>query len=213
MPERKLAALITALHRARQNDRPITLVGAGLPQLTGQMGRAKSYAERLFRFVSIGRLDEAAATAAVAHPIEAEECGIEQEAVDRILQVTRGYPYFLQEWGKQSWDAAEQCPIAAADVELAHPAALAALDDSFFRVRFDRTTPSEKRYLRAMAELGEGPCSSTAIADLLGRKASSLGPVRASLIAQGMIYTPGYGETAFTVPLFDEFMRLAIPVD
>jgi hypothetical protein len=213
VPERELAALITALHRARQNERPITLVGAGLPQLTGQMGRAKSYAERLFRFVSIGRLDEAAATAAVAHPIEAEECAIKQEAVDRILEVTRGYPYFLQEWGKQSWDAAEQCPITAGDVELAHPAALAALDDSFFRVRFDRTTPSEKRYLRAMAELGEGPCSSTAIADLLGRKASSLGPVRASLIAKGMIYTPGYGETAFTVPLFDEFMRRAIPTD
>lgn len=211
VPERELAALITALHRARQNDRPITLVGAGLPQLTGQMGKAKSYAERLFLFISIGQLNEAAATAAIVHPIEAEECSIEPEAVARILEVTRGYPYFLQEWGKQCWDAAARCPITAADVELANPTAIAALDDSFFRVRFDRLTPSEKRYLRAMADLGEGPCTSTAIADHLGRKPSSLGPVRASLIAKGMIYTPGYGQTAFTVPLFDSFMRRAMP--
>lgn len=211
VPERELAALITALHRARQNERPITLVGAGLPQLTGQMGKAKSYAERLFLFISIGQLDEAAATAAIVHPIEAEDCGIETGALARILEVTQGYPYFLQEWGKQCWDAAQRCPITAADVDLGHPTALAALDDSFFRVRFDRLTPSEKRYLRAMAELGEGPCASTAIADHMGRKSSSLGPVRASLIAKGMIYTPGYGQTAFTVPLFDAFMRRAMP--
>jgi hypothetical protein len=125
--ERELAALITALHRARQNDRPITLIGAGLPQLTGQMGKAKSYAKRLFLFIGIGQLDEAAATAAIVHPIEAEECSIEPEAVARILEVTQGYPYFLQEWGKQCWDAATDCPITAADVELANPTAIAAL--------------------------------------------------------------------------------------
>ena len=129
--------------------------------------------------------------------------------------VTEGYPYFLQEWGKQCWDAAGVCPITVADVELAHPTAIAALDDSFFRVRFDRLTPSEKRYLRGMAELGtgsgEGPFASTAIADHIGRKSSSFGPVRASLIAKGMIYTPGYGETAFTVPMFGAFMRRAMP--
>ncbi|WP_082733606.1 MULTISPECIES: ATP-binding protein [Sphingobium] len=209
--ERELAALITALHRARQNDRPITLVGAGLPQLVGQMGKAKSYAERLFLFASIGPLDGTAATAALVHPIEMEECSITQDAVDRILEVTENYPYFLQEWGKQSWDAATQCPITANDVAVAHPAAISALDDSFFRVRFDRLTPSEKRYLRAMADLGPGPYSSTAIADHLQRKASSFGPVRASLVAKGMIYTPGYGQTAFTVPLFDAFMRRAMP--
>jgi hypothetical protein len=209
--ERELAALITALHRARQNDRPITLVGAGLPQLTGQMGRAKSYAERLFLFISIGPLNDAAATAAIVHPIEAEDCSIAHDAVAHILAVTRGYPYFLQEWGKQCWEAAARCPITAADVDIASPTAIAALDGSFFRVRFDRLTPSEKRYLRGMAELGEGPCASTAIAELLGRKPSSLGPVRASLIAKGMIYTPGYGQTAFTVPLFDAFMRRAMP--
>ena len=211
VPGRELAALITALHRARQNERPITMVAAGLPQLAGQMGKAKSYAERLFLFTTIGPLDEVAATAAIVHPIEAEECSIEPAAVARIIAVTQGYPYFLQEWGKQCWDAADACPITAADVELAHPTAIAALDASFFRVRFDRLTPAEKRYLRAMADLGDGPYSSTAIADHIGRKSSSFGPVRASLIAKGMIYTPGYGETAFTVPLFGAFMRRAIP--
>jgi AAA ATPase domain len=209
--ERELAALITALHRARQNDRPITLVAAGLPQLAGQMGKAKSYAERLFLFTSIGPLDDLAATAAIVHPIEAEACSIEHDAVRQILAVTQGYPYFLQEWGKQCWEAADRCPITASDVDLAYPSAIAALDDSFFRVRFDRLTPSEKRYLRAMADLGEGPQSSTVIADQLGRKPSSFGPVRASLIAKGMIYTPGYGQSAFTVPLFDAFMRRIMP--
>ncbi|WP_340267840.1 AAA family ATPase [Sphingobium mellinum] len=209
--ERELAALITALHRARQNERPITLVAAGLPQLAGQMGKAKSYAERLFLFTSIGPLDDDAATAAIVHPIEFEECGIEPDAVAKILSVTQGYPYFLQEWGKQCWEAADTCPITAHDVDLAYPTAIAALDESFFRVRFDRLTPSEKRYLRAMADLGEGPYSSTAVADHLGRKPSSFGPVRASLVAKGMIYTPGYGQTAFTVPLFDAFMRRIMP--
>ena len=209
--EPELAALITALHRARQNDRPITLVAAGLPQLAGQMGKAKSYAERLFLFTSIGSLDVEAATAAIVHPIEAEDCTVEPAAVTKILDVTKGYPYFLQEWGKQCWEAADQCPITAQDVDVAYPVAIAALDGSFFRVRFDRMTPSEKRYLRAMADLGEGPYSSSAIADHMGRKPSSYGPVRASLIAKGMIYVPGYGETAFTVPLFDAFMRRIMP--
>lgn len=211
VPEHELAALITALHRARQNDQPITLVAAGLPQLAGQMGKAKSYAERLFLFTNIGPLNQADATSAIVHPIVAEDCSIEPEAVTKILQVTKGYPYFLQEWGKQCWDAADQCPITASDVDQAFPTAIAALDDSFFRVRFDRMTPSEKRYLRAMADLGEGPYSSTTIAEHMKRKPSSFGPVRASLIAKGMIYQPGYGETAFTVPLFDAFMRRIMP--
>lgn len=213
VPERELAALITALHRARQNDRPITLVGAGLPQLAGQMGRAKSYAERLFVFAQIGPLPPDAARAALANPIKAEDCDITDDAVDQVLSVTRGYPYFLQEWGKQCWDAATTCPITAADVAIASPAAIAALDASFFRVRFDRLTPSEKRYLRGMAALGEGPYVSSAIAEHLSKKPNAFGPVRASLIAKGMIYTPGYGETDFTVPLFDAFMRRAIPVE
>jgi AAA ATPase domain len=211
VPEHELAALITALHRARQNDQPITLVAAGLPQLAGRMGKAKSYAERLFLFTTIGPLNQTDATSAIVHPIEVEDCSIEPDAVTKILEVTKGYPYFLQEWGKQCWDAADQCPITASDVDLAYPTAIAALDDSFFRVRFDRMTPSEKRYLRAMADLGEGPYSSTSIAEHMNRKPSSFGPVRASLVAKGMIYTPGYGETAFTVPLFDAFMRRIMP--
>ena len=210
VPERELAALITALHRARQNERPISMVAAGLPQLPGQMGRAKSYAERLFLFTTVGPLTDAAAATAIVRPIEEENCSITPEALAHILAVTRNYPYFLQEWGKQAWDTATSCPITAQDIELAYPTAIAALDDSFFRVRFDRLTPAEKRYLRAMAELGPGPCSSTAIAEILDRKPSSFGPLRASLIAKGMIYTPGYGQTAFTVPLFDEFMRRAV---
>lgn len=209
--ERELAALITALHRARQNERPIALVAAGLPQLAGLMGKAKSYAERLFLFTSIGALDIEAATSAIVHPIQAEECSIEDDAVAKILAVTQGYPYFLQEWGKQCWDAAQKCPITAEDVDLAYPTAIAALDDSFFRVRFDRMTPAEKRYLRAMADLGEGPYNSTAIAEHLDRKPSSFGPVRAALVAKGMIYTSAYGQTAFTVPLFDAFMRRIMP--
>jgi hypothetical protein len=211
VPERELAALITALHRARQNDRPITMVAAGLPQLAGRMGKAKSYAERLFLFTGIGPLDREAARAAIVHPIEAEACSIDAAAVSKICDVTQGYPYFLQEWGKQCWDAAERCPITAADVASANPTAIASLDDSFFRVRFDRMTPSEKRYLRAMADLGDGPFNSTAIAEHLGRKPSSFGPIRASLAAKGMIYTPDYGLTAFTVPLFGAFMRRSMP--
>jgi hypothetical protein len=195
VPEHELAALITALHRARQNDRPITLVAAGLPQLAGQMGKAKSYAERLFLFTTIGPLGTDAASSAIVHPIEAEECTIEPDAVAQIIAVTEGYPYFLQEWGKQCWDAAVACPITSADVDLAYPTAIAALDGSFFRVRFDRLTPSEKRYLRGMADLGEGSFASTAIADHIGRKPSSFGPVR-----------------AFTVPMFGAFMRRAMPV-
>lgn len=211
VPELQLGALITALHRARQNDRPIAMVAAGLPQLPGQMGRAKSYAERLFLFKSIGPLPDDAAAAAIVRPIEQEKCSVAPDALARILEVTRNYPYFLQEWGKQAWDAADDCPITLDDVDVAHPAAIAALDGSFFRVRFDRLTPAEKRYLRAMSELGPGPFSSTAIASVLGRSPSSFGPLRASLVAKGMIYTPEYGQTSFTVPLFDEFMRRAMP--
>ena len=211
VPEVELAALITALHRASQRQLPIALVGAGLPQLLGQMGRAKSYAERLFIFEPIGPLDAGAARAAIADPIEAEGEAIEKSAVAAIFEATQGYPYFLQEWGKQSWDVAEGSPIRTADVALATPAALAQLDASFFRVRFDRMNPSEKRYVRAMAQLGEGPHRSGDIADHLGVKVTSAAPLRSALIAKGMIYSPNHGDTAFTVPMFDAFMRRIMP--
>jgi anti-anti-sigma regulatory factor len=206
-----LAALITALHRARQEERPVTLVAAGLPQLARLTGEAKSYAERLFRFETIGPLDPAAAEAALVRPAIAEDVEFTPAAIDALLAVTERYPYFLQEWGARAWEVADASPIDADDVAAATPAAIAALDRSFFRVRFDRMSPAEKRYLRGMAELGPGPTPSSAIAAALGRGASSFGPVRATLIAKGMIYLPGYGETAFTVPLFDDFLRRALP--
>lgn len=207
----QLAALITALHRAAQRQLPIVLVGAGLPQLRGHMGRAKSYAERLFDFPEIGPLNEEAARQALAKPAEAEGAAFEPDALNAVLDKTRGYPYFLQEWGKHSWDAANESPITAADVELASTTTICALDESFFRVRFDRLTPTEKRYLRAMAELGPGPHRSGDIAHELKRQVTSLGPTRSQLIAKGMIWSPNHGDTAFTVPLFDEFMRRIMP--
>ncbi|HVU34224.1 MAG TPA: ATP-binding protein [Opitutaceae bacterium] len=211
VPEDELAALITALHRTAQLQLPVVLVGAGLPQLRGRMGRAKSYAERLFEFPEIGALPRPAATIAIEKPAEAEGARFDPAALDRIVKETRGYPYFLQEWGKHSWDAATQSPIILADVEKASQLAVAALDESFFRVRFDRLTPSEKRYLRAMAELGPGPHRSGDIAAELGREVTALGPVRNQLIAKGMIWSPHHGDTAFTVPLFDEFMHRIMP--
>jgi hypothetical protein len=211
VPEEQLAALISALHRASQHQLPITMVAAGLPPLLGQMGRAKSYAERLFEFVPIGPLDQPAATAALQRPIEREGETIDDAAIAAILTQTQGYPYFLQEWGKHSWDLAEASPITADDVAAASIAALAELDASFFRVRFDRLTPTEKRYLRAMASLGPGPHRSGDIADALAVKVSSVAPTRNSLIAKGMLFSPAHGDTAFTVPLFDEFMRRIMP--
>lgn len=209
--EVELAALITALHRTAQRKLPLMLVGAGLPQLPGQMGRAKSYAERLFDFPEIGPLDFDAAKRAIAKPAADEGVAITREALNRILEETQCYPYFLQEWGKQAWDSAARSPITLKDIATASQSAVAALDESFFRVRFDRLTPVEKRYLRAMAELGGGPHRSGDIAQLLERDVRSLGPTRSQLIAKGMIWSPSHGDTAFTVPLFDDFMRRIMP--
>lgn len=209
--EDQLASLITSLHRTAQRRLPVTMVGAGLPQLRGRMGRAKSYAERLFDFPEIGPLDAAAARIAIAKPAEAQGVEIEADALTRIVEETRGYPYFLQEWGKHAWDSAAASPITLRDVEVATASVIAALDESFFRVRLDRLTQLEKKYLRAMAELGPGPHRSGDIARKLDRGVTSLGPARNQLIAKGMIWSPNHGDTAFTVPLFDEFMRRIMP--
>jgi AAA ATPase domain len=209
--EDELAALITALHRTSQRMLPVVLVGAGLPQLPGRMGRAKSYAERLFNYPTVGALSAEAATIAIAKPATDQGVQVNSDALQRIIHETHGYPYFLQEWGKHAWDAAEASPITLRDVEIASVAAIAALDESFFRVRFDRLTPLEKRYLRAMAELGAGPHRSGDISDQLDREVTSLGPTRSALIAKGMIWSPSHGDTAFTVPLFDEFMKRIMP--
>jgi hypothetical protein len=213
VPEAQLAALITGLHRCAQRTLPIGLLGAGLPQLRGRMGKAKSYAERLFDFAEIGPLPKHEAFLAITRPAQSEGVVIEQPAVEAIVSKTKGYPYFLQEWGKHAWDTASRSPITAADVEAASATAIAALDDSFFRVRFDRLTPAEKKYLRAMAELGPGPHRSGEIADCLGREVTTLGVMRNKIIAKGMIWSPNHGDTAFTVPLFDEFMRRIMPGD
>jgi hypothetical protein len=211
--EEELAALITALHRTSQRGLPVVLVGAGLPQLRGRMGRAKSYAERMFDFPEIGPLSEDAAARAIEKPLEDEGVRITPDALAKIVEVTAGYAYFLQQWGKHAWDVADASPIELEDVERASVTAVAALDESFFRVRFDRLTPAEKRYLRAMSELGPGPHRSGDIADVLGSKVTSLAPRRSQLITKGMVWSPHHGDTAFTVPLFDEFMHRILPGD
>jgi hypothetical protein len=211
--EKELEALITALHRTAQRRLPVILIGAGLPQLRGRMGRAKSYAERLFDFPEVGPLPPEATRIAIKKPVETQGAEIDDDALDRIVKETQGYPYFVQEWGKHSWDAADASPITANDVVEASASAIAALDESFFKVRFDRLTPIEKRYLRAMAELGAGPHRSGDIAAQLGREVTSLAPIRNHLITKGMVWSPNHGDTAFTVPLFDQFMHRIIPGD
>jgi AAA ATPase domain len=213
VPEEQLAALIMSLHHTTQRRLPVIMVGAGLPQLRGRMGKAKSYAERLFDFPEVGPLSEDDARHAIEKPARDEGAEFEPNALKLILSQTHCYPYFLQEWGKHVWDVAETSPIRSTDVEEASMLAIAALDESFFRVRFDRMTPTEKIYLRAMAELGPGPHRSGDIAGVLKRKVTALGPIRSQLIAKGMIWSPGHGDTAFTVPLFDEFMKRTIPGD
>jgi hypothetical protein len=213
LPEEQFAALIAALHRCTQRQLPIALVGAGLPQLRALAGNAKSYAERMFDFPPIGPLPEPDARLAITKPAEAEGVNFTEDALIEILEKTKGYPYFLQEWGKHSWDVARSTEIQLTDVMIASREVMAALDHSFFRVRYDRMTKGESRYLRAMAELGPGPHRSGDIATVLGKKVSAIGPVRERIIAKGMIWSPAHGDTAFTVPLFDEFMKRIMPGD
>lgn len=211
--ETQLAALITALHRTSQRRLPVVMLGAGLPQVRGRMGKAKSYAERLFNFSEIGPLSPEDARLAIDKPARDEGVEIEFRALDEIVFQTQCYPYFLQEWGKHVWDVAERSPITISNVEVATRQVIANLDQSFFLVRFDRLAPTEKKYLRAMAELGEGPHRSGGIAQQLNRPVTSLAPTRRTLIDKGMIWSPSHGDTAFTVPMFDEFMRHIMPGD
>ncbi len=211
LEEEQFGALISALHRCAQQQLPVTVVGAGLPQLLALAGNAKSYAERLFDFPFIGPLTPADARTALNKPAEAEGVEFQPEALDEVLKLTHNYPYFLQEWGKHSWDVADGSPITQADVMEATSTAIAALDESFFRVRFDRITPKEKQYLRAMAELGPGPHRSGDIAAVLSKTVNTVAPLRQGLIAKGMVWSPAHGDTAFTVPLFDEYMQRIMP--
>lgn len=210
LSERDLGALIVALHKLTQRSLPLVFFGAGLPQLAGLAGEAKSYAERLFDYPTVGPLDDAAAREALRTPAQREGVDYVEEALDEIIRHTQGYPYFLQEWGKHAWNTAAVSPIMQADAENATKQAILQLDEGFFRVRLDRLTPREKVYLRAMAELGPGPHRSGEIAEKMGVKVQSVGPLRANLIGKGMIYSPAHGDTAFTVPMFDEFMQRTI---
>ena len=208
---KELGALIMAMHKVQQRQLPLALLGAGLPILPGLAGDSKSYAERLFGFPDIGALDRDDAARALQDPAEAAGAAFEPDALAEIFALTRGYPYFLQEWGYQAWNIAASSTITAVEVARANPIVIQRLDRNFFRVRYERLTPGEKTFLRAMAELGPQAKRTGDIADMLGVKVNALGPARARLIKKGMVYSPAHGDMAFTVPLFDEFMVRAIP--
>ena len=207
----ELSALIMAMHKMQQRQLPLVLIGAGLPILPGLAGESKSYAERLFSFPAIGPLPEGDAISALQDPVRAAGEAFEPAALQEIFRLTKGYPYFLQEWGYQAWNHAAASPIGLQVLQQTSALVSQRLDENFFRVRFDRLTPREKVYLRAMAELGAGPYRTADVADKMGVKITTLGPARASLIKKGMVYSPSHGDMAFTVPLFDEFMRRAMP--
>lgn len=207
----ELSALIMAMHRMSQKKLPLVLIGAGLPQLPGLAGESKSYAERLFDYPQVGALSFDDAYKALQDPVIDEGVRFNEDAIKEIINVTQGYPYYLQEWGSQVWNLASHSPIDLEMAKMATTAAIAALDKSFFRVRFDRLTPREKEYLRALAELGPLPQRSGDVADKMGKKVNSVGPLRDGLIKKGMLYSPAHGDTAFTVPLFDEFMKREMP--
>jgi AAA ATPase domain len=203
-----LAALVTALHRVAQQGLPVLVAGAGLPSLLGLIGEAKSYAERLFQFTEIGSLSRDECHRALQEPAQSEGVSWEVPALERIFEVSGGYPYFLQEFGKQSWEFAIGLDdITLEDVTTAVPEAISELDAGFFRVRFDRVNDSERNYLRAMASLGQGPYNSGAVAAKLNKKTAQVGPHRDALIRRGLIYSRRYGEIDFTVPMFDEYIR------
>lgn len=211
LPAEEFEALIMAVHRTDQKRLPLLVVGAGLPLLVKLSGDAKSYAERLFEYPDIGPLDPVEAARALREPAAEADVIFTNDAIEAVIEKTKGYPYFLQEWGYQSWNTAEGSPITADDVEAAGEVAALRLDQNFFRSRYERLSDPQKRYLRAMAELGPGPHKTGDIAKTIGKQSSQLGPTRDALITSGMIYSPKYGYAAFTVPLFDEFMRRVEP--
>src|SRR5439155_23755015 len=188
--------------------RPYPVAAAGLPQIPRLTGEARSYAERLFTFPTIGSLGEDAARAALTHPARQQGVEFALDAVARALEWTAGYPFFIQQLGKHAWNAAQKSPISLRDVETAIPTAQEALDSSLYEVRVQRATPAERRYMRAMAELGSGPYRSGAIATTLGTSSTTLSRLRDRLIGKGLIYaTEDFGHLDFSVPRFDEFMR------
>lgn len=204
-------ALIAAIHKTVQRQLPITLVGAGLPQLPRLAGEAKSYAERLFRFPRLGPLDEGEATEALVDPARALGVEIDTRAVRTVLEYTQGYPYFIQEYGRFLWDRADRSPIGPIEAVEAQGVVEAKLDDDFFGTRLERATDAEVAYLRAMAELGGEPQGTSTVADQMGRPVQRVAETRARLIDKGLLYAPKRGLTAFTVPQFDRFLRRTFP--
>ena len=200
-----------AMHEVQQLQLPLVLIAAGLPILPGLAGESKSYAERLFSFPEIGPLSAPDARKALDEPARKSGVVFARAALNEIFRLTQGYPYFIQEWGYQSWNTATGSPITLRVVRDATEKVVQRLDANFFRVRFDRLASGEKRFLRAMAGLGPGPHRTGDIVEALGGKTGSLGPVRSRLIKKGMIYSPAHGDLSFTVPLFDKFMLRAIP--
>jgi hypothetical protein len=207
LKEDELAAVIVAIHRTNQKGLPVLFFGAGLPQIAALSGDAKSYAERLFIYPAVDALPPKAAEEAIEQPILDNGEAITGGALKAIIKKTKGYPYFLQEWAFQAWNAAESSPINEENVKTAALLAIQRLDEGFFKVRFDRLTPKEREYVVAMAKLGAGPYRSSDVADILHEKMTSLGPRRATIIAKGMIYSPAHGDIAFTVPMFDEYLK------
>ena len=208
----ELAAVVLACHEIAQRNLPLLFIGAGLPQVAALAGKAKSYAERLFDYPEVGPLDPDAARAAIAIPARKEGVSFADGAVDAVLQATQNYPYFIQEWGFHVWNRAPSSPIARKVVADATADVIAHLDANFFRVRFDRLTVLQQKYLRAMAELGPGPHQTGQIATTLGVGAASVATVRQQLVNKGMVRSQRHGETAFTVPLFDRFMKRQMPI-
>ena len=205
-------ALISALHRATQKELPIAVAGAALPQIPLLTGEARSYAERLFDFPMIANLDEPAATMALVEPARRQGVEYSPDALAKALEWTAGYPFYIQQLGKHAWNLATESPIAVDDVERAMPAAQAALDKSIYEVRVQRATEGERRYMRAMAELGPGPYRSGQVAEKAGQSVTQASPTRQQLMTKGLIYaTEDFGYVDFTVPRFAEFMRRYMP--
>jgi len=207
LDKRELSALISCIHKLIQRQMPLAIFGAGLPQIRRLAGDSKEYSERLFKFIEIGALSKEDAAAALYSPAKRQGVEFEASALDELVKITGGYPYFLQEWGTHVWNIAQCSPIQVPDVRAANVRAQSALDESFFRVRFERTTPKERRYLRAMAEIRQPAPKASDIAAILMEDARSLAMTRAALTKKGMIYSPTHGNTVFTVPLFDDYMR------
>ncbi|HEX4044300.1 MAG TPA: ATP-binding protein, partial [Gammaproteobacteria bacterium] len=203
-----------AVHRVSQKSLPLILIGAGLPQLVGKAGNSKSYAERLFSYPEVGALAKEDAKIALQAPVEELGVSFSSAALDEIYNTTKGYPYFLQEWGYHAWNiaASDSSVITIDNAKDANVLSIANLDKNFFKVRFDRLTPSERKYVRALAELGRKPQRSGDIANKLGKAVEQVAPLRAQLISKGMIYSPAHGDIAFTVPLFEEFLIREIPI-